>query len=82
MTGLVQGVFFRVQAQVKANELKLTGWVKNLPNGGVEIHAEGSNDELAQLESWCHKGPEAARVDSVTAQDSSEEGCDSFQIVR
>ena len=45
ISGKVQGVFFRISAQDKANELNLTGWVKNIFNNAVEITAEGSREE-------------------------------------
>ena len=46
ISGDVQGVWFRVSAQDKANELELTGWVKNLFSNAVEIVAEGNRDNL------------------------------------
>ncbi len=42
VSGIVQGVFFRKYTYEKANELKLSGWVKNLPNGNVELLIKGS----------------------------------------
>ena len=39
--GRVQGVFFRAAAQREARRLGITGWVKNRPDGGIEIMAEG-----------------------------------------
>ena len=65
VSGRVQGVFFRASTQKTAQSLGLTGWVQNLPDGRVEIMAEGAEGELARLESWCHDGPLLARVSSV-----------------
>lgn len=48
-TGRVQGVGFRYTAERLALELGLTGWVKNLPDGRVEIVCEGSKDKIDQL---------------------------------
>lgn len=63
--GRVQGVYFRASAQREARRLGLTGWVKNRPDGYVELLAEGEEDEIKELVGWAHKGPGAARVDGV-----------------
>jgi acylphosphatase len=63
--GRVQGVFFRASAQREARRLGLTGWVKNRADGAVEVLAEGEEEEVKELISWAHRGPGAARVDSV-----------------
>jgi acylphosphatase len=43
----------------------LTGWVRNRPDGSVEILAEGEEQEIRELYRWAQKGPSAARVDRV-----------------
>ncbi len=63
--GYVQGVFFRACARDKALELGLTGYVRNLPDGSVELEAEGDEGSLRELISWCHQGPPEARVERV-----------------
>jgi acylphosphatase len=63
--GLVQGVFFRASALREARRLKLTGYAQNLPNGAVEICAEGKEEDLGALITWCQKGPGSARVEKV-----------------
>jgi acylphosphatase len=63
--GRVQGVFFRASTQREAKRLGLTGWVKNRPDGGVEIIAEGEEDGLKELIAWAQRGPSAARVERV-----------------
>ena len=60
--GKVHGVYFRASAKAKALELSLTGWVRNLSNGTVEVHAEGSRDSIEKLIKWCKKGPPSAKV--------------------
>ena len=47
--GSVQGVGFRFTVERIASRLKLTGWVKNMPDGGVELVAEGDKDPLCEL---------------------------------
>jgi len=65
VNGRVQGVYFRASTQREAKRLGLCGWVKNRPDGGVEVLAEGEEDGLKELIAWAHKGPSAARVERV-----------------
>jgi len=65
VSGLVQGVFFRAETKVRAEELVLFGWVRNLEDGRVEILAEGEKEKLEKLVEWAKRGPEAARVDGI-----------------
>jgi acylphosphatase len=65
INGYVQGVFFRVNTREIATGLGLTGWVKNMPNGGVEAVLEGPKDLLKEAVNWCHKGPPGATVTEV-----------------
>jgi predicted permease/acylphosphatase len=69
VSGKVQGVYYRASTEQKARELGLTGWVRNLPDGRVEIVAEGEPLQLKALHEWCHEGPERAVVDEVAAQE-------------
>jgi len=61
----VTGVFFRAAAQREARRLGITGWVKNRPDGGVEILAEAEEDAVKEMISWAQRGPSAARVEDV-----------------
>ena len=63
--GRVQSVFFRSTAKKEADKLKLKGYVKNMPDGNVEIVAEGEKEDLRYLMDWCHKGPVLSYVDKV-----------------
>lgn len=63
--GRVQGVYFRAYTQKQAVKLNLKGFVRNLPNGDVEIVACGDESALQNLVSWCHKGPLFAKVNEV-----------------
>ncbi len=65
ISGIVQGVFFRAHTRDIARELNLTGWVTNLPDGRVEVVAEGPQSALQRLIDWCHKGPPGAQVDDL-----------------
>lgn len=63
--GRVQGVYFRASTQREAKRLGLGGWVRNRPDGAVEILAEGEEAAIRELYGWAQKGPGAARVDRV-----------------
>ena len=64
--GLVQGVFFRASTVKKAQELGLTGWVRNGKDGeSVEIVAQGSKEQLEKLILWAKKGSPGAQVEHV-----------------
>ena len=60
--GSVQGVLFRANAKRIALSLGLKGYAKNMPDGSVEVVAEGIEDKLKELIEFCKKGPEMAEV--------------------
>lgn len=64
--GRVQGVGFRWFVQRTGEGLGLGGHVRNLADGGVEVHAWGTPDTLDALEAALRAGPRASRVDGVT----------------
>ena len=68
VSGDVQGVWFRISTQDKANELGLTGWVKNLFSNAVEIIAEGDLDPLSELSGWLQDGPPNAEVKKISIE--------------
>ena len=61
--GRVQGVGFRYQCALEGRRLGLGGWVRNLPDGDVEIWAEGPKSKLDEFLKWLRRGPPGARVD-------------------
>ena len=65
ISGFVQGVFFRANSVRNAKLLGVTGWVKNLPDGRVEIMAEGNERIIDQMIEWCKKGPRGAKVENI-----------------
>lgn len=69
MTGTVQGVGFRAATVEIAREKRLTGWVRNLGDGSVELEAQGEPARVAELLAWCAHGPPAARVLGVASSD-------------
>ena len=65
VSGRVQGVFFRSSTQNQAKQLGLSGWVRNLPDGRVEVLAQGDSIAIDQLRSWLEVGPRHASVSDV-----------------
>jgi acylphosphatase len=63
--GRVQGVFFRAYVSRRAEELGLSGYVRNVPDGTVEVVAEGEKDRLDRLTSYLKEGPPGAFVNRV-----------------
>ena len=63
--GRVQGVGFRWFVRETARALRLRGWVKNRPDGNVEVAAAGSDEDLQQLADALGRGPRGAVVESV-----------------
>ena len=63
--GLVQGVGFRYFVQQHARQLGLAGWVRNLPNGDVEIMAEGTRKFVESLIGYVRRGPRSAVVSNT-----------------
>jgi acylphosphatase len=72
--GRVQGVFFRASTQEMARSLGLTGWVRNLPDGRVEVVFEGENVAAEAMRDWCRMGTPPARVDRLEADEESPTG--------
>lgn len=83
ISGRVQGVSFRSFTQKKAEDLGLSGWVKNLPDGRVELVVEGEEGRIEDFLQSVNKGPPLARVDEVRSkrEDYTDEYTD-FRIVR
>jgi acylphosphatase len=73
VTGRVQGVGFRWFVMRAGSRLKLEGYVRNLPDGRVEVVARGEQPALAELERAVVRGPTLARVDRVEKSHLSHE---------
>ncbi len=74
VTGRVQGVYYRQSTQREALARRLTGWVRNLPDGRVELVAEGHPGQVAELVQWLQRGPAAARVEEVEISEVAPTG--------
>ncbi len=82
ISGRVQGVGYRYSTVDKANELGLSGWVRNLPDGRVEAVFEGTKAAVEEMIKWCHQGPRGAVVKDVAVEYEAPEGLPGFEIRR
>lgn len=65
VTGDVQGVFYRHTAAKRARAKGLTGWIRNLPDGRVEVVVEGEEQAVRDFVEWCRSGPPHASVEDI-----------------
>lgn len=71
ISGRVQGVWFRQSTRERAEELGLSGWVRNLPDGCVEALLSGEESAINAALAFLREGPPMARVDEVQIEDRS-----------
>ena len=69
VSGFVHGVGFRMFIHRTARELNLSGWVRNLPDGTVEIEAQGTEEMITELLRQTEKGPSRSRVTSIRKEE-------------
>jgi len=72
--GQVQGVNLREAMRQRADQLKLTGWVRNRLDGTVEAVVQGEAFAIDSIVEWARLGPPTARVDSVDVESADDEG--------
>jgi len=81
ISGRVQGVWFRSSTKQKAEQLGVTGWVRNTKDGRVEAIFEGEENSVKSLIEWCHHGPPLAKIEKVEVNNQSPtNGFDDFSI--
>lgn len=68
VSGKVQGVFFREKTRRLAEALGLTGWARNLPDGRVEIIAEGEKEKIEEILEFARRGSKMAKVDGIEVE--------------
>ncbi len=78
--GRVQGVGFRYFTQKVAQEIGVRGRVRNLPNGAVEVYAEGDVDSMEQFLTGIKKGPSLGFVEDVEVGEVESAGYQEFSI--
>jgi acylphosphatase len=69
VSGRVQGVWYRETCRREAERLGVAGWVRNRPDGRVEIEAEGPRPAVDALVGWARRGPPRAVVDTLVVED-------------
>ena len=83
VAGLVQGVGFRYSTVRAAERLGVAGWARNLPDGRVEVHAQGEPAAVAALVDWLRLGPPGADVSGVYEEPATAEpGLEGFIVRR
>jgi len=80
VSGKVQGVFFRDSTRIKANELGLTGYVRNLSNGNVEVVAQGNEEKINELMEFIKNNPGHSKVDEVKIKTKELKNFSGFEI--
>jgi|GEM_PF-1180141 len=79
--GRVQGVMFRESARRAAQPMGITGYVKNMPDGSVQVLACGDKGALDRFTEWLRQGPPLANVDGLDWIASANKCPDSFVIL-
>lgn len=80
VTGKVQGVFFRQSTKEQAEKLGLSGWVRNNPDGSVEIAAFGEEQAVSRLVEWSREGSPGAAVENIQTEPLAFEEHSGFQV--
>ena len=80
VSGMVQGVWYRGSCAEQAGRLGVSGWARNLPDGRVEVVAEGTPEAVEGLVRWCMRGPPEAVVTDVQQQSERPEGIRGFAV--
>lgn len=81
ISGRVQGVWFRANTKQKAEQLGVTGWIRNTRDGRVEAIFEGEENCLKEMIDWCNHGPPLAEIDNVEIKDQiPTNGFDGFSV--
>ncbi|MBX3708563.1 MAG: acylphosphatase [Gammaproteobacteria bacterium] len=80
VSGKVQGVWFRASTQKQAQCLGLTGWVRNLPDGRVEVLACGKREDVVQLHTWLKHGPPLANVTDLAYEELPWQALQGFDV--
>ena len=80
VSGHVQGVSFRDATRSQAEQLGLSGWVRNTQDGQVEAVFEGDPDTVQQMVEWCKSGPSSADVGDLSVDNEQPENLSSFEV--
>ena len=77
--GTVQGVGYRFSTEGEADRLGVDGFVRNRPDGTVEVEAEGEPEAVGRLLAWLEEGPAGADVSRVDVEELAPTGQGGFE---
>ena len=80
ISGMVQGVGYRAFAERSARQIGVTGWARNQDDGGVEVHANGTVEQLDDFEARLRQGPRWAEVRAVEVSEAAVTAASEFHI--
>jgi len=80
ISGRVQGVFFRAWTKERADQLGVTGWVRNCADGSVEALLEGNEPAVRKLVEQLHHGPPSAQVTQVVVEEAAPQENGQFEV--
>lgn len=81
ISGLVQGVGYRIWTKTEADKLNLKGWVRNLPDGKVEAVFQGTTSAVMEMVKLCHQGSSFAQIDNIELTTEALEDFADFKIL-
>lgn len=81
ITGVVQGIFFRIFIKENAERNNVKGFVRNLEDGRVEIFLEGETDNVNKMIELCEKGPKHAQIKNVEMKPERFQGFRNFKVL-
>jgi acylphosphatase len=82
ISGKVQGVFFRDSSKKVAQQLNITGWIKNRKDEKVEAMISGNEKDVKAFVDWCKSGPDRAEVEEVIVSKKEQAHFRRFEILR
>ena len=80
ITGTVQGVFFRKFVKENADELGVSGYIRNMDDGSLEIVIEGRDEVVNDMLARCKKGPSHSEVEEVESEEIKHQGFGGFKV--
>ncbi|MDP2628477.1 MAG: acylphosphatase [Nanoarchaeota archaeon] len=81
ITGVVQGIFFRMFVKENAEKYNVKGFVRNLDNGKIEAFLEGDTNDVEKMIELCKKGPKHSQIKNVEIKNERFQGLKTFKIL-
>ncbi len=77
--GDVKGIGFDYETKKEADELGITGWVKNNEENSIIFHCEGDEEKIEELKNWLEQGHHTAKIDKIYFKNSKIKGFENFE---